>query len=235
MALIEIIGDDKKTLIDDEFANMILVRKAEILFPQLGSRYLGSSTTFEWEAADEGYPLVAMHSKFMCSHTRTARSGNKWIFGFTCDPSGVGRTAEIYIMQRPTPVPDAGGLVQLWDAGGNLVFDSNHSYMRVAKPMEMTMNNPTSASVNPDRKYAAIHCKLPYVFAIGPGGRPCGPTTFPVSESQSMCGTSMADPASVTSRSYSYYVRTYCVTTPPTTGTWRTMNGSCLLIDVTDQ
>lgn len=233
MAQIEIIGDDNYVLINDEFKNLVLAAKRTITFPSPpGLSYLGSVTSTTYASTSAGVPVIAINSAFYCSQTRCYQANGVWTIEFSCPAEGVGRSAEVYIFHLPQSVPDAGGLVQLFNEVGELVFDSNLTYMKMETSMFITMDHPTTVNLTAGRKYAAIQAKLPAYYSVLPGSRPCG-NFFPVSEESRLTGTLMSG-ASVTANIYLLTSREYC-TNNPSSGGWRTREGLCFIIDVTGQ
>lgn len=232
MAQIEIIGDDNYVLINDEFMNMIFVEKKTVYFPPVGGTYSGAVATVSYTSSDSEFPLIAINSSFLCSQTRCTKSGNTWTWGLACNSAGVGGTAEVYILHLPKSVPNAGGLVQLFNAQGVLVFDSNLRYMKMEKQLFMTMDNPTSTPVTPGRKYAAIHSKLPAFYSLLQGSMSCGPNFRAVIEQSQLNGTITSN-GSVYSSSYILWSREYCAQPPFPSGSYRTKDGLCMIVDVT--
>jgi len=232
MALIEVIGDDNYVLIDDTFKNMIFAEKKVVSFPVVGGTYSGSVTTVSYTSTEESFPLLAINSSFLCSQTRCTRSGNTWTWGLSCNSSGVGQSAEVYIFHIPQAVPDAGGLLQLFNGSESIVFDSNLKYMKMEKQLFMTMDNATSTAVTAGRKYAAVHSKLPAFYSLLQGSMSCGPNFRAVIEQSQLNGTSMAN-GSVSSASYILWSREYCAAPPFPSGSYRTKDGLCMVIDVT--
>lgn len=77
-------------------------------------------------------PLLALDlTDIRVVHFSTTRAGNTFTFSLIYRKDYAGRTLAYSIFTIPSAIGGAGGIVQLFNPAGQLVFDSNMKYMRV--------------------------------------------------------------------------------------------------------
>lgn len=232
MASIEIFGDDNYVLINDTFKNLIFVEKGVVQFPIPGSAsILGCSGQYSYSSASSSPPLLAVNSAFPVFVQTVERSGNTYTWTMLGGPQGRGQSAEVFLFHLPETVPDAGGLVQLFDASGTLVFDSSLKYMKVERNLGFALDSNASISVTSGRKYAAITSNWPGEYGASPYPPLTRPPLYGVAETQTRSGFYMGN-GFVATQKFTYLYRTYAVSNP-VTNTWRKDSGMLLVLDVT--
>ena len=231
MAAIEIIGDDNHVLIDDEFKNMILAAKGVISFPASGAPIIGSLASFSYTSTSPIPPLLAVYSTFPVIGQALVKSGNTYTWYIASSASGRGGTAEAYIFHLPETVPNAGGLLQLFNTQGVLVFDSNLKYAKVERNINYTLAGNLSFPVTPGRKYACVTSTGAGQFQQVPYPPLTRPPLYGVSEQGSRSGFYMTN-GLIRTEQFGYSNRNYATTTPPG-GSYVQANGTLLAIDVT--
>jgi hypothetical protein len=157
MALVEIINNAGTVLIDDNYSNACLSARGSLT---LGSTFAGNGncyvTTLTITSAQ--LPMLALElSDVPLSHFYTQVSNTTWTFTIFHPKNYAGRVINYYVFSIPSLVGNAGGQLQLFNAAGQLVFDSNLKYMRVFKFYATTLNNATIASdLTAGRVFAAV-------------------------------------------------------------------------------
>ncbi len=232
MARIEILGDDNHILIDDEFKNMVLAAKGVISFPLSGSPIVGSLASFSYESSSPNAPLLAVHSTFPVVGQAFVKNGNVYTWYIASSADGRGGTAEAYVFHLPETVPNAGGLVQLFNEQGVLVFDSNLTYCKVERNLTYTLNGNVSFPVTPGRKYACVTSTGAGEFRQVPYPPLTRPPLYGVSEQGARSGFYMTNGA-INTIKFSYSSRQYATSSPPG-GTYTKEVGVLLAVDVTN-
>lgn len=169
---IEIINDANTTLIDDNYANLILVSTGTFMpARESGQGYAGGLATVTYTALEGEYPLIAVESQAAFCMQSVSISGNTYTFRIVFDTAGVGVAQRYYIFSLPTVVPDAKGLIQTRDANGRLVFDSSLDYMRAV--YFSAVSTPGNVVTLPTgRRYAAVCMKPMAAYAELPINMP---------------------------------------------------------------
>lgn len=237
MAEIEFIGDDNYVLINDEFKNMILANKGTITFPASpGAQYVGSITTYTYTSTSDIPPILAVNSSFpVCVQSMTiVNKVCEWII--VCGETGRGASAEVFVFHLPQVVPNANGMMQLWNKDGELVFDSNLKYNKVEKAIPFTLNGTatTSISVEPSKKYACVTCNPSGSFTVAPYPPITRPPVYGIIESSARGGAWRSSSSQISVSQFGYIVRTYGTTTPPSTVGYNQPDGVFLILDVTN-
>lgn len=178
MALIEIIGDDNHVLINDSYKNIILANRGRVTFAKFDSSAstLGGYAEYSFTLSEGYTPVLAMRSGFsVATDTVTVANGIiRW--RFLCEAAGIGGQMDVFIFYLPSTVQDAGGLVQLFNAQGELVFDSNLRYAKMEQQINYRFETGLSAQLRPGRTYAIAQTLTPREYsdlpvdAGGPGG-----------------------------------------------------------------
>lgn len=178
MALIEIIGDDNHVLINDSYANLVLAGSAKISFAKFdtSTSTLGGYSEYEFTIDPSSLPIIAIRSAFSVALNGTQVANGKIKWTFVCEPAGLGRQIDVFVFYLPSKVPNAGGMMQLFNAQGELVFDSNLKYAKVERQANFTFDSGASIPLQANRTYAVSpivtareYSDLP-VDAGGPGG-----------------------------------------------------------------
>lgn len=234
MAQIEIIGNDNYVLIDDNFKNTVLGQKATINFPvPSDANVKGSVTTFSYtpQGAVNSPPLIAVNSSFPVTVQTMFRSGNTYTWTLVCSSAGRGGSVEAYIFHLPEAVPDAGGMVQLFNAQGVLVFDSNLKYSKVERALAHTLDGGESIAVAPGRKYAAVTSKGAGAYNANNYPPLTRPPLYGVSEIQERSGCYMQN-GIIGTQKFIFTDRIFA-TTSPNIGSFEKLTGMLLIFDVT--
>lgn len=178
MAEIEIIGDDNYVLINDTYKNLILHSRANLTFYKFDSSTstLGGYCSHSVQVAAGSFPILAVRSGFPIAYRTCTIANGVATWTFVCSAGGVGQTAEAFIFYLPETVQNAGGLVQLFNAEGKIVFDSNLKYAKAETQINFELSPGVSRVLTPGHTYAVCsvlgpreYSDLP-VDAGGPGG-----------------------------------------------------------------
>lgn len=148
MALIEVLNDSGSVLIDDEYSNLVLATKGTVSFS-------GNVATIDYSSADGAMPLLAIRSSFYVALFSIARPSSS-IYRFTLYKATdePGASVDYFLFHLPHAVQSAGGIVQLFNAQGRLVFDSNLKYFRMAMIDQITDMAGRSWALPSGRSYA---------------------------------------------------------------------------------
>lgn len=194
---------------------------------------LGSVRTYVYQSAQATLapPLLAINSSFPVTVQAMFRSDNTFTWSIVCSAQGRGQTLEVYVFHLPETMPNAGGLLQLFNAQGLLVFDSGLNYCKVERAMPHTLDTPSSITLTTGRKYACV-TSMPagsfYAFGYPPLTRP---PLYGVAETSDRCGFYMQN-SSVLTGKFTFTYRTYA-TTSPVIESFEKLNGLLLIFDVT--
>lgn len=156
MALIEVINDHGTVLIDDNYSNATLVTKGQITLQPTPAGTTNYYVEINWTSA-QPVMLALELTGAQVQHLFTNRSGNNWNFVIHFNGDQRGAVVPYYIFTIPSAIPNAGGMVQLFNAAGQIVFDSNLKYMRVHGFFPTTLNNSTvECGMAAGRVYAVV-------------------------------------------------------------------------------
>lgn len=234
MASIEIFGDDDYILIDDNFKNLIVVDSFRAVFPLPSgpgaNLNRGAYYDVRYTSAEPLSPLLAVSSSFPTVLTYFQRSGNDYYWRVGCGPAGRNQSAEFYLLHLPQTVPNANGILQIFNALGELVFDSNHDYCKSETRMMTTMANDTSIALTPNRKFAHVLTIPAYQYSVAPAS---GGSTgqYETNIVMTYAGISFGNGTAFGTR----YTQTaeYVVFPFPPGGGQTNNTSNCLIIDVT--
>jgi hypothetical protein len=179
MAMIEVINDAGTVLIDDNYSNACLAAKGAVTLTTLPMGNNSACYRTEITFVSAQLPMLALElNGIQVIHSFTTLSGNTWTFTLVHPKAYAGSVLNYYIFSIPSLVANAGGLVQLFNAAGQLVFDSNLKYMRVFNFYATTLANATLATnLTPGRVFAAVtvmacsyrmHIQNPIQSGLGP-------------------------------------------------------------------
>lgn len=140
--------------IDDQFANMALISKTNVT--------VGSSPDYYRPAAiytvvSATPPIVAIQSTHRVVLQNITRSGNTWTF--TYYGGAIGNIVTCYLFNKPVYQGSGSGLV-VYDASGNVTFDSRQKYARVHALLQGSGLSTQSFTYTAGRTYAAMQCKF---------------------------------------------------------------------------
>lgn len=148
MALIEIVNDANTVLIDDSYSNAALLSKGSVV---LTNTFAGSGDAYQTKitATSSDVLMLALElNDIKVVHLTTTRSGNTWTFNLIHLRSYAGRTLNYFLFSIPSNISNAGGMVQLFDANGKIVFDSNLKYMRLSGVYPTKLQNSNNLVAN---------------------------------------------------------------------------------------
>jgi hypothetical protein len=166
MALIQIFNDANTVLIDDNYSNACVAIKAAItLVPGATSTAGLVVDAIDLTYSSTETPMLAIElSDIKVASIFTTRSGNTWTFRIFFHKDYYNRSLNYWIFNIPSAVQSASGILQLFDATGKLVFDSNLKYMRIFRFYQTPKDTSTIASdLITGRSYAAINV-VPYFY-----------------------------------------------------------------------
>ncbi|WP_122663489.1 hypothetical protein [Pseudomonas viridiflava] len=160
MALIEVINDANTVLVDDNYSNMCLALSSSLRLTNSGNTDGsgdGDMNSISYTAAANEYPqLVLELSGLRAAQIFTSKSGNTWTWYIAFRISDYGSTLNYHVMTIPSAVPNANGLLQLFDASGKLVFDSNLRYLKITGSYSPSQNSNINAGMDPAKKYGVL-------------------------------------------------------------------------------
>lgn len=178
MATIEIIGDDNYVLINDSYKNLILHSRTNLTFYKFdsSSSTLGGYCSYSVPVVAGSFPLLAVRSGFPVAYRTCTIANGVATWTFVCSAAGIGQTAQAFIFYLPETVPNAGGLVQLFNEQGKLVFDSSLKYAKAETQINFTLNSNTSRVLTPGHTYAVCSVLGPREYSDLPvdAGGPSG-------------------------------------------------------------
>lgn len=177
MALIEVVSDSGVTLIDDTYKNMCLLTKGALSFTWSGAfGAAGGRATVTVNTATGETPFIAISSTFTTGVISAGISGNTTTWTIACDESGKNKIAEYFVFYIPSRVPNANGILQLFNESGELVFDSGLKYSRFIGEHPANIANPQTYMHPASRKYAICHVRLASNSGVAfiPGQVPIG-------------------------------------------------------------
>ncbi len=177
MALIEVVSDSGVTLIDDTYKNMCLLTKGALSFTWSGAfGAAGGRATVTVNTAQGETPFIALSSSFTTAVITAGKSGNTTTWTIACDESGKNKIAEYFVFYIPSRVPNANGILQLFNEAGELVFDSGLKYSRFVAEYPANIADPQLYIQPAGRKYAICHVRLASNSGVAkiPGHAPIG-------------------------------------------------------------
>lgn len=235
MASIEIIGNDGKMLIDDTYKNLIIFDSFSATFPLPSGAGAGNVRGAFYDiyyTSNQAFrPIIAVSSTFPTNLNYFEKTGDSYRWRLSCSAAGRQQRFEAYLMQLPQAVPDANGILQIFDANGVLVFDSNHDYCKAESKIATTMAGDASFPLPANRKFAHVLTIPAYIFAVTPAG---GGSTgqYETNIVWTFCGISFSNGQALASR---YTLQAEYVVFPFPPGGGQTNNDSdALIIDVTN-
>lgn len=163
MAVIEILGEDNHVLIDNSFKNMVLASKLNATFTKFdsSSSTLGGIAEVYFNNAGADWPVMAIRSNFAVAVDITNITNGVAYWRLMCGSDGLNATAEIYIFTIPSKVPNADGIIQMWNESGELIFDSNLRYAKIERQINFRLDNQASVSLPAGKIYALAAVKVP--------------------------------------------------------------------------
>lgn len=166
MALIQILNNADTVLIDDNYSNAcVALRGSVMLVPGPDSTAGLAADYIDITYTSSITPMLGLEMtdiKAACIHT--TRSGNSWTFRIYFHKDYYNRALNYLIFTIPSAVQSGGGIVQLFDETGTLVFDSNLRYLRISGFYTTPSTTATVASdLSTARTYAAINV-VPYYY-----------------------------------------------------------------------
>lgn len=179
MALIEILNDFNTVLIDDNYSNACMAYKG--VLPLSASVNAQDCYQVQISYSSAAAPQLALElNDIQIAATFTARTGNTWTWYVFFKKAYVNRSINYYIFTVPSQI-GGNGLVQLFDATGKLVFDSDLKYLIVKNFYQGAPgNNSLGTDLVTGRTYAAI-AVAPHVSSMHlmtPAGQPSPPYNF---------------------------------------------------------
>lgn len=181
---IEVINNAGSVLIDDSYVNFVLSTKGAVTLTK--NQYNLTYVTITHTSAEQSVMLALELGDARMGHVSSLRTGNVWEFTVWFSPEYIGRVISYYIFTIPSAVNDAGGIMQLRNAAGQLTFDSNLKYMRVEGFYAVDGNVGSSVGqtlatgMATGRLYAAINVVPRYYnhHILFPPGQMVGPYRF---------------------------------------------------------
>lgn len=176
---IEIIGDHGSVILDENYSNLALRLKGTATLSSIGTGPRGNSVDIDVTGLGLNRPMVAIRcpGPGMVGFGHFSRTGNRLRFHGTA-----GQSFTYYVFDTPIMTTTTNGL-KIWNAAGDLVFDSNQKYARVRDVQNFTTLSgvtgyPRTLTYESGREYAVIcpraSAKRNDVERSGLGGT-CGP------------------------------------------------------------
>lgn len=232
MASIEIIGDDGYTLIDDKYKNLIVVDSFRSTFPVVGGAVRGSYVDVYYTSLVNETPFLAVSSTFPTVLGYYQKTNNSHQWRVYCSSAGVNGTCEFYILSLPQVISNLNGLVQIFNAAGEIVFDSNHNYCQSLLTFSTTMANDTSVAIPAGRKCAHIMSIPSYTFSALPAsGGSAG--LYETNIIYTFCGIYFTSSLAVATR-FTYSQQQVPLREPPRNSGQTNNDAFCVVIDVTN-
>lgn len=179
MALISVVGDAQTVLLDDQYTNMCVYAQGVATFAAAGTSTgsAGGRAYVTVQITPGQLPMIAFNSTFPVAQRLVSIQGNLVTFSLMCAASGIGRTAEYYVFYLPKNVPDAKGLLQIYNENASLVFDSSLKYARILGTKTIDYHSGTQSHAFPTNKKLAVCSALVagngYKASV-PGSAPIG-------------------------------------------------------------
>lgn len=147
----QFVNADGHVTIDETYFNYAFVSKHTLSFQAAGGPVTGG---FGHQAfltlSGREFPIVAAKCSHPFTVSRRRKNGSDWQFGWITSHTGgaaIGDTIEVFVFDRPPPIAGNGIGLQIFDASGQVTFDSRHRYMRVVDARTLVGSSP-SANVN---------------------------------------------------------------------------------------
>lgn len=157
-------NDNNTVMINSEYRCYTLRLKSSVVLSasQAGQWYYGPRADVSYTTTSGQVPLLAVKCSNQFLIVDWFRvSGNTFTWQIRGADALNGAIVEYYIFDMANIHPNAGGLFQLWDANGTLVFDSNLNYLKVV--------HFTPAS--PEADFSGASNKVYAVINSSPSGR----------------------------------------------------------------
>lgn len=145
---------------------------------------------------------------------------------------GAGASVEAFVFHLPETVPNANGMLQLFNSLGELVFDSSLRYSKVEASLSHNLDNPSSITLAAGKKYACVTSMAAgsfYAVQYPPLTRP---PIYGVAETADRCGFYMQG-AQVLTNKFTFTYRTYGAQNP-VVASYEKLSGLLLIFDVTN-
>ncbi|WP_143508413.1 hypothetical protein [Pseudomonas synxantha] len=166
MASIEIFGQDGHVLIDQNYKNLILLEKFKGSFDGGGGVVRGGTYTVSRSAYPGTTPVLAISSTFLTALRRFTRNGNDYTWVIACEAAGRLSSADFYIFNVPNAIPSADGILQIFNSGGELVFDSSLDYCKVQGMLSASTGQSNTLAVPVGGEYAYVVTIPPYIYSV---------------------------------------------------------------------
>lgn len=165
-------NDFGTTLIDDNYSNMVLIKKASVT--STGAPGMVQVCTVEFPLGGGSIPLIAVKAAGFIQIWRndpgTLSGMVKWVFMVE---GGYKQDMEYFLFRPSTEYPVAGtGLIVIRNAKGNVIYDSDANYASIVDFVTLDYRQQIRRSYSPGRKYA-LSVARPCVrktSSISPGG-----------------------------------------------------------------
>lgn len=165
-ASIEIFNDELTVMINDQFRCHSLAAKGGGRTVQV-SAGTGGEATVSYRTSSSTAPVIAVYCNALVVVEPRAVGPNNysWRIRSMMQTPSVG--FEWFVFDLPDVGIDAGGMIQLFNNSGDIVFDSNLKYMRVIKMLSAGRNTHFEKSytnVPSGRKYAYSAGNASYTY-----------------------------------------------------------------------
>lgn len=164
--VIEIYNDDFNVLINDRFKCHALAAKGAGVTVQQNVAS-GGQASIGYNTQSSTPPVVAVYSNELIIVEPTAIGPNYYSWRVRSMLQAPSASFEYFIFDLPDVSESAGGMVQLFNEQGELVFDSNLKYMRVIKMLWAGTNTQITKTYTPvpaGRKYAYCSGNAAYTY-----------------------------------------------------------------------